>query len=64
MTNEERDISRREGLDSSGGQYFKNWALNAERCRLEAEIADLNYLLEAHWDCCGASKVCTHSMHL
>ncbi|KAM5527804.1 hypothetical protein FOXYSP1_19677 [Fusarium oxysporum f. sp. phaseoli] len=47
-----------------GGQYSKNWALNAERSRLEAEIAHLNYLLVAHRDCCGASQVCTHSMHL
>ncbi|KAH7200616.1 hypothetical protein BKA60DRAFT_469996 [Fusarium oxysporum] len=64
MTSEERDISCLAGLDSSGGQYSKNSALNAERCRLGAEIEYLNYLLEAHWDCCGASKVCTHSMHL
>jgi hypothetical protein len=64
MTHEEHDISCLAGLDSSGGQDSKNSALNAERCRLEAEIEYLNYLLEAHWDCCGAAKVCTHSMHL
>ncbi|KAI8417512.1 hypothetical protein FOFC_00067, partial [Fusarium oxysporum] len=45
MTNEGRDISQLAGLDSYGGQYIKNWALNAERSRLEAEIAHLNYLL-------------------
>ncbi|EXA29808.1 hypothetical protein FOXG_21758 [Fusarium oxysporum f. sp. lycopersici 4287] len=64
MTNEERDISRLAGLDSYGEQYSKHSALNAERSRLEAEIAHLNYLLKAHGDCCGASQVCTHSMHL
>ncbi|EXL39787.1 hypothetical protein FOCG_17637, partial [Fusarium oxysporum f. sp. radicis-lycopersici 26381] len=64
MTNEERDISQLAGLDSYGGQYSKNWALNAERSRLEAEIAHLNCLLVAHRDCCGASQVCTHFMHL
>ncbi|QKD55328.2 uncharacterized protein FOBCDRAFT_240567 [Fusarium oxysporum Fo47] len=64
MTNEGRDISQLAGLDSYGGQYIKNWALNTERSRLEAEIAYLNYLLVAHGDCCGASQVCTHSMHL
>lgn len=64
MTNEERDISHLAGLDSYGGQYFKNWALNAERSRLKAEIAHLNYVLVAYKDCCGASQVCTHSTHL
>jgi hypothetical protein len=64
MTSKERDISRLAGLDSCGEQYSKNWAMNAERSRLEAEIAHLNYLLVAHKDCCGASQVCAHSMHL
>ncbi|KAG7424729.1 hypothetical protein Forpi1262_v013778 [Fusarium oxysporum f. sp. raphani] len=64
MTNEGRDISQVAGLDSYGGHYLENLALNAERSRLEAEIAHLKYLLEAHWDCCGASEVCMHSMHL
>jgi hypothetical protein len=64
MTNEERGMSQLAGLDSYGGQYFKKRVLNAERCRLEAEIAHLNYLLVAHKDCCGASQVCMHSMHL
>lgn len=64
MASEERDISRLMGLDSIGEQYSKNWALNAERSRLEEEIAHLNYLLVAHKDCCGASQVCAHSMHL
>nr|CEG05668.1 unnamed protein product [Fusarium clavum] len=64
MTNEERDISQLAGLDSYGGQHFKKWALNAERSRLEAEIAHLKYLLVAHKDCCGALQACTHSMHL
>ncbi|EXK23312.1 hypothetical protein FOMG_19907, partial [Fusarium oxysporum f. sp. melonis 26406] len=64
MTNEERDISQLARLDCYGGQYSKNSALNAERCRLEAEIAHLSYLLVAHRDCCGTSQGCTHSMHL
>ncbi|KAF4945980.1 hypothetical protein FSARC_14304, partial [Fusarium sarcochroum] len=64
MTNEERESSRLAGLDSYGRQYFKNWALNVERSRLEAEIAHINYVLVAHRDCCGASQVCTHSIHL
>ncbi|KAF5703695.1 hypothetical protein FMUND_12880 [Fusarium mundagurra] len=45
MTNEERDISRLARLDTYGGQYSKNSTLNAERSRLEAEIAYLSYLL-------------------
>ncbi|EXL64897.1 hypothetical protein FOPG_18858 [Fusarium oxysporum f. sp. conglutinans race 2 54008] len=64
MTNEERDISRLARLDTYGGQYSKKSALNAERSRLEAEIAHLSYLLVAHRDCCGTSQGCTHSMHL
>jgi hypothetical protein len=59
MTNKEHDISRLAGLDSYGGQYSKSSALNAERARLEAEIAHLNYLLEAHGECCDALQVCT-----
>jgi hypothetical protein len=64
MNNEEHGISRQAGLDSHGGQHSKDLALNVERSRLEAEIAHLTYLLAAHMDCCGASQVCTHSMHL
>jgi hypothetical protein len=64
MTNEERDSSLLAGLDLYGGQYSKNRALNAERSRLEAEIAYLNYVIIAHRDCCGTSQVCTHSIHL
>ncbi|KAH7186517.1 hypothetical protein DER44DRAFT_816878 [Fusarium oxysporum] len=64
MTNEGRDTIQLAGLDSYGGQYLKNSALNAERSRLEEEVAHLNYLLVAHEDCCGASQVCTHSVHL
>ncbi|KAH7006705.1 hypothetical protein EDB82DRAFT_494069 [Fusarium venenatum] len=55
MMNEEREISQLAGLDSDGGQYSKNSALNTERSRLEAEIVHLNCLLVAHKDCCGAS---------
>jgi hypothetical protein len=64
MTTEENHIKQLAGLDSYGEQSCKNWELNVERSRLEAEIAHLNYLLAAHMDCCGASRVCTHSMHL
>jgi hypothetical protein len=64
MTNEERDISLLAGLDPYEGQYSKNRVLNAERSRLEAEIAHLNYVLIAHRGCCDASQVCTHSIHL
>jgi hypothetical protein len=64
MTSKDNDISRLAGPDSYGGQSSKNWQLNVEQSRLEAEIAHLNYLLAAHMDCCGASQVCTHSMHL
>jgi hypothetical protein len=64
MTNEERDISQLAGLDSYGRQYSKNSALNAERSRLEVEIAHLNYLLVAHKDCCSVSQVCTHPVRL
>jgi hypothetical protein len=64
MTSEDNDINRLAGPDSYGGQSSKNWELNVERSRLEAEIAHLTYLLAAHMDCCGVSQVCTHSMHL
>jgi hypothetical protein len=64
MTSEYNDINRLAGPDSYGGQSSKNWELNVERSRLEAEIAHLTYLLAAHMDCCGVSQVCTHSMHL
>jgi hypothetical protein len=64
MTNEERNISQQAGLDCSRGQGSKTSILNAEISRLEAEIAHLSYLLVTHKACCGASQVCTHSMHL
>ena len=64
MISKERDISRPTGLDSCAEQYSKNWTLTAERSRLEAELAHLNYFLVAHKDCCGASQVCEHTMHL
>jgi hypothetical protein len=63
MTNDEHDISQLARLDSSGGQYYNNSILNAERFRLEAEIVHLSYLLVAHRDCCDTSQVCMHSMH-
>jgi hypothetical protein len=64
MTNEEHDISLLAGLDSSDGQDSKNTILNTEISRLEVEIVHLSSLLVAHKDCCIASQVCTHSMHL
>ncbi|CAF3557409.1 unnamed protein product [Fusarium graminearum] len=63
MANEEHDISRLAGQDSSMGQYSKNSILNAEISQLKAEIAYLSYLFVAHKCCCGVSQVCTHSMH-
>jgi hypothetical protein len=62
--NEERDTTQPMEQDSHRGQYFLNWVLNADRCRLEGEIAYLNYLLKTHRNYCGASKVCTHSTHV
>jgi hypothetical protein len=63
-TNEERDTTQPMEQDSHEGQYFLNWALNAERRRLEGEIAYLKYLLKTHRNCRGASKACTHSTHV
>ncbi|KAG7432347.1 hypothetical protein Forpi1262_v007057 [Fusarium oxysporum f. sp. raphani] len=46
------------------GSKRKLSCINKHRLISKAEIAHLNYLLVAHGDCCGASQVCTHSVHL
>lgn len=36
----------------------------AETFQLQAQLVGLRKLLLAHRECCGSSKVCTHSTHL
>ncbi|KAH6867598.1 hypothetical protein B0T10DRAFT_419580 [Thelonectria olida] len=61
MTSEEPDNSQLASLDSQTGQYVENSALKAEISRLQAELIDLKKMLLAHTECCGYSRICSHS---